>query len=78
MGTVIQLPTQLNLKEEFKKGARVESAAVDGSVMFRVEGVEMWLDFEQAAELVAQLQDTVSDAFCQLAKEMEERRGRTD
>lgn len=73
---VIQLPTEHNLREQFKRGARVECAAVDGSVMLRVGETELWWSFEEAAETLEVLSDTVADAFAQLRKEMEEKNGR--
>jgi DNA-directed RNA polymerase specialized sigma24 family protein len=41
--------------------------------MLRVGETELWWSFEEAAETLEVLSDTVADAFAQLRKEMEEK-----
>lgn len=76
MGEVIELPTQFNMVERFRRGSRVTSQAVDGSVVMTVDGIELWLEFEQAAELLEQLEDAVLEAFTQLRNDMGDDNGR--
>ena len=71
MGEVIELPTEFNMIERFRAGSRIKSEAVDGSLCLQVDGVELWLEFEQAAELLEQLGDAVFDAYTQLKKDAE-------
>ena len=74
MEKVIQIPTTHNLRLLEERDPPEElliqtGAMADGSVMITVGDVEMWLSFNQAAVLLEEMSETLSDAFENLREE---------
>lgn len=75
---ITQIPTPYNMTHG-REGRimQLETASFDdGTVMFSINGVEVWMEFEQAADFLHHVSDAAAEAWEKLRAYETQRAGR--